>query len=301
MKAWIAPSAALALALAPLTAHAQGANRQQDAANLVSKAIARQNAGAIEEAAALYREAYCLLPEPVLVYNIGTAYKDGNRAADALPYFRLFLKLAPNAPEATDARNAVAQLAASSPPTTTGPEVAELRCEAAEPTTCADGSTPVDGTCAPAACPTGSTRQGDACVADGPAAGAAAGDGGGTLRWAGIGTAVAGVVLLAVGSKYGLDAYNLSNDVDDFQGYAMANGGWSDENRATYNALIDDGEAAERKQIIFSSIGGVAIAAGAVMYVLSMPDRKEAPKASAWRLTPSAGPNHGGLALTGGF
>src|SRR5262245_50519216 len=141
----IAAVVAVAVAIAPLPLRAQpNANKQERAAKLTQDAIARQEKGDVTGAVELYKQAYCLVPEPLLVYNIGTAFQKANKVADAIAHFRLYLKIAPAGESASDAKNAIEQLKKEASPSAKGIEAAKISC-AREPTLCPDGSTPVAG------------------------------------------------------------------------------------------------------------------------------------------------------------
>ena len=105
-----------------------------------------------------------------------------------------------------------------------------------------------------------------------------------TLRWAGIGTAGAGAVLVGVGIAFGVKAKNISDDISSHP----AGEPWANDIRQQQA----DGESAEKKQIIFLAAGGVALAAGVTMYVLG---------ASKPRVVPMATGESVGLATFGTF
>jgi hypothetical protein len=99
---------------------------------------------------------------------------------------------------------------------------------------------------------------------------------GGTLRYAGIGTAVVGALAVGLGVKYGLDASSASDDLSNKEG------AWTDEDRA----LIADGEQAETRALVFSVVGAVGIIGGGVLYYMGAKRAGSATEAQSARVTP---------------
>ena len=280
-------------------AQAQAPDRQV-AAELVRKAIAKQDAGKIEEAVELYHKAYCLEPVPVLIYNIGTAYKAGDKPLEALRYFRLFVKTAPNAAEAVDARNAITQLSADAPPTGKSKDVAEMKCKEEDLVVdaCADGSEPVDGAC-PATCPVGQIAKGGTCV-DAPMRPPREGSSN-WMRWTGIGTSITGLGVLGVGIYYGKRASDLTDDVNEL---LETRPSWTLDDQNRYDRLIGEGESAERNQIVFSAVGGGLALAGVVLVLVSLGgggSGESNPSATAWTFEPIADDTQLGFRARAGF
>jgi hypothetical protein len=63
------------------------AQQRQQAQELTKKGIAKGKTGDFEAAIDLYLQAYNILPEPMLLSNIGAAYQQANKPADAVTYF----------------------------------------------------------------------------------------------------------------------------------------------------------------------------------------------------------------------
>jgi len=273
---------------------------QQQAADLVGKGIQRQTKHDTDGAVALYKEAYCLIPEPALVYNIGTAYQEGNRAAEALSFFKMYLKIAPSGDLANDAKQAIKVIQPGLPK---AKEVATILCEVKVPPVCLDGAQPVDGVCPKPApsCAAGQELRDGACVTvaavnndtglDGNGSGTTTGGKRSkTLFYAGIGTAGAGAVALGVGVAFGLKAKSASDAISNNMG------DWTPE----LLAKQQEGKDAERNQIIFTVVGGAAVAGGAVMIVLGMRSHHESPESHA-RLVPFFTGDQAGFALAGHY
>lgn len=74
-----------------------------------------------DAAIALFEKAFEMRPDPVFLYNIAQAHRMAGRAADAVAFYRNYLRKAPDAPNAGDVRGWIAQLektAAAGPPAT---------------------------------------------------------------------------------------------------------------------------------------------------------------------------------------
>jgi hypothetical protein len=295
---------AVTVSLASIPAVAQpNANKQERAAKLTQDAITRQEKGDTTGAVELYKQAYCLVPEPLLVYNIGTAFQKAGRVADAIAHFRLYLKVAPAGESSADAKNAIEQLKSNASPSTKDTPAAKISC-AKEPTLCPDGSAPVAGQCKasepdPPECGDGQELKDGACVdvaiVTPPEGGTETKGPSKTLLYAGIGAGGVGVITLGVGIMFGIKAMNLSNELSE---YNDMNIGWSDE----MLAKEAEGEAAERNQIIFTTAGGVLVVVGATMVVLGLRKSKTGESSAAsTQIVPYATGDQVGLAIGGRY
>jgi hypothetical protein len=97
-----------------------------------------------------------------------------------------------------------------------------------------------------------------------------------TLRYAGIGTAVAGALAIGMGVKFGLDASSASDEL------SAKEGAWTDEDRL----LIEDGEQAETRALIFSVVGAVGIVGGGVLYYMGAKRAGKSKEKQSSRVTP---------------
>lgn len=79
------------------------------------------------------------------------------------------------------------------------------------------------------------------------------------LRWGGIGTAAVGLVTVGVGAYYGFEARRLSNDISG----RMTQ--WTDSD---LDRLFADGESADTRFIVFTSVGAAAAITGGVVWYL---------------------------------
>jgi hypothetical protein len=269
---------------------------QARAGDMVNKAIQLQSKHDIDGAVALYKQAYCLIPEPALVYNIGTAYQEGNKAAEALSYFRMYLKVAPQGDLVGDAKSSIKTLTPQAPKGSNA--IATITCEKPKPApVCIDGAAPIDNVCPPTSCPSGTELRGNACVTSevappgsGTTEGTVSARPSRKLFYAGIATAGAGAIALGVGIFFGVKAQNadeaLSNNMS----------GWTPALLAKYQEGLD----AERNQIIFTIVGGAAVAGGAVMIVLGLRKPSDTP-AEHTRLVPFFSGGAAGFAVSGRY
>src|SRR5689334_14972253 len=83
---------ALALVLAATTAHAQ--EPRDRAIALFEESQTAYNAGELERAVALLREAHDLFPEPILLYNLGRALEGLGQMAEAADAYEQYLEQA---------------------------------------------------------------------------------------------------------------------------------------------------------------------------------------------------------------
>jgi hypothetical protein len=117
------------------------------------------------------------------------------------------------------------------------------------------------------------------------------------LRIAGIASAATGVAVVALATYFGLRAGDIEAEIEEKAAMQHASGGsWT----AELDDLVDDGEAAERNMIVFSVVGGVAIAGGVTMYLLGVRAKSRA-REEAVTLVPSITPDGAGLFATGRF
>jgi tetratricopeptide (TPR) repeat protein len=68
---------------------------RQAARTATRQATAAYNLGHYDEAASLYEEAYRLVPDPILLYNLGQSYRQANKLDKSLTAYRSYLRTAP--------------------------------------------------------------------------------------------------------------------------------------------------------------------------------------------------------------
>jgi hypothetical protein len=86
---------ALLLAALPAVAFAQSAKDKQKAGEKVKQAIAKSQAGDHDAAIELYLDAYKIIPQPLLLSNIGSEYQASDKPVEALSYFCKYLDADP--------------------------------------------------------------------------------------------------------------------------------------------------------------------------------------------------------------
>src|SRR5690606_15493055 len=86
---------ALVAMLAPGLALAQSNKDREKASELVKKAIAKSQSGDHATAVELYLEAYRIIPQPLLLSNIGSEYQQLNKPVEALKYFCKYIEADP--------------------------------------------------------------------------------------------------------------------------------------------------------------------------------------------------------------
>jgi tetratricopeptide (TPR) repeat protein len=193
---------ALALIAWPLVAHADPKPtpaQMQQAGDLVKKAIAKSQAGDHDLAIELYKQAYDVVPTPILLSNIGSEYEQAKNRILALKYFCKYLDADPtgsNASYATAKAKAL-QIDLGNPITD---DASVCKPPAPPPAPKPVVDQPPQGS---AFQPTGGpTSDND----DHP---------GRTLEYAGAAVGAVGVVGLVIGSVYGLKALSLNDAINN--------------------------------------------------------------------------------------
>jgi len=243
---------ALALLVVAGTAAAQPSPspaQKQQASSLVKQAIAKSQAGDHATAIELYLQAYALIPQPLLLSNIGSEYQaQPGKQVEALKYFCKYLDAEPTGSNASYATAQAKWLQQQ-----LGNKVDEKDvCKPAKPETTPPPPPPPDNTGSGA----GSQVTGTSDLSPPPPP---THEGGGHgLQYAGIGIGVAGAVGFGAGIYFGIQAKNASD--------LISNHKISDPWPANIKQIEADGKSDQTKQIGFMVGGGVALAAGAVLY-----------------------------------
>ena len=211
---------------------------RKEAGDLVKKAIAKSQAGDHDDAIELYRQAYILIPTPILLSNIASEYQSQNKQVEALKYFCDYLKADPTGTNVTYATAQAKTLQIQLGHPVDDSDV----CKPPEP--------PKPAEPAPAATTTATATP---IVEPAPHPGS-------TLELAGLGVGAAGLVTFGVGIYYGLQAKSISDDISSHP----TNQAW----RNDIVAYEQEGKDDQTKQIIFMTAGGIVAAGGAVLYWL---------------------------------
>ena len=267
---WIAAGAVQAHAGPPDDPASLAAKRRL-AGEHVQKGDHFKDAGNFKAAEREYQKAYDLVPHPLLMFDLAQVHRlDGDKKI-ALDYYRRYLKASPDGPAAEQARRYASELE-----TQLG-HTEDHGQSQGSPGGHGDhhehGGGGANGSHAHGAGPGGGAEHAGTGTGHGAAGGSGQAGGGVDLtvrksatqqdqgRWwrlGGIASAGVGALSIAVGIKYGLDARRISNELSDHTGP------WTEELLAEQA----DGKSANRKFIIFSAVGGVAIVGGAVLYYL---------------------------------
>jgi hypothetical protein len=266
---------ALVIALTPAVAVAQSAKDKQQASDLVKKAIAKSQAGDHETAVELYLEAYRIIPQPLLLSNIGSEYQQMDRPVEALKYFCKYIEADPTG---NNMIYAVAQARTLYIELGGVPSVEEADLCKPIPRPAADPAPPPS---TPVVTAPSAER---ARVDEGPASKTP------VLRYVGIGVAVAGAAAFGGGVYFGLEAKKISDEITNHD----TNEPWP----ANIKEREAEGKSAEKKQIGLMIGGGVALAAGLTMAIIGGSKTESATSVS---ITPVATPDTLGFAAAGRF
>lgn len=273
-SAALALAAALVVAGLPAAASAQGrgddaAEKRRQASAHVKQGDQHKDAGAYDDAAREYQAAYELVPHPVLFFNLAQVYRLKGDREQALEYYERYLAGDPDGRASAQARRFASELRAAIERDRAEARERERRArlrQEARP-----GPGPLPG-------------PGDAPVDDGqPAPGRG-------LRVGGAVMAAVGAISVGVGVGFGLKARSISNEID---GHTA--GPWPDE----LLARQAQGEEAEQYMFVFTSAGAFALAAGGLLYYMGHRARDRERRGLA--LSPVAGGDQVGLALSGNF
>jgi tetratricopeptide (TPR) repeat protein len=262
----------LAACLLARSASAQegpGADKRRQASYHVKKGDAFKEAGDYAAAAREYKNAYDLVPHPVLFFNLAQVHRlDGDRKR-ALEYYERYLAMEPDGQASKQARQFADQLR---------DELASEREDAVDPGAGSDSGR--DAERSDGGTPAGSLSR---RVSD-PGAGRG-------LRVAGLISGGAGLIAIGLGFKFGLDASRITDEINGHDA-----GEWPDE----LLARQADGERAERNMFILTGAGAAVIAAGGVLYYLGHRARRDATERTIG-VQPVAGGGQVGLVLAGSF
>jgi tetratricopeptide (TPR) repeat protein len=257
------------------------AKEKAKASELVKQAIAKSQGGDHETAVGLYEEAFKIIPQPLLLSNIGSEYQAMAKPVEALKYFCKYLEADPNGSNGSfviaQAKTLYIELGGVS--TVEDADVCKPIVKPPPPPP--KQPDPVVDAAKPA-------QPGGPVIADPPHESAKASP----LRWAGIGVGVVGIAVFGTGIYFGTKAADISDQITNHDPTVP----WP----SNIGELEDDGASYEHKQIGFLIGGSVAVAAGVAMYFLGAPKANAEGSASV-SLTPVATPDTLGFAAAGRF
>jgi tetratricopeptide (TPR) repeat protein len=235
-----------------------------------------------DDAVREYLLAYELQPTPGLLFNIAQAYLLAGNREKALEHYRAYLREEPEGEVSELARKRIAeiedQMAAvnlEAPPVQEDQGAGQGQDQSQGEGTAQDA--------APEATAPAPEPPVDSAPVSSPGSG---------LRWTGLAVAGVGLVGLGLGVKFGLDA----SDVQDRIESQPEGTPW------TFDDLYAEGEAKSRNMWISYGVGGAALIAGGVLYVLGMNSaNSETPGERQLTIVPVWDRSGSGLVLVGGF
>lgn len=263
------------------TAFAQGkpptAKQKAKASELVKQAIAKSQAGDHETAASLYEEAFKIIPQPLLLSNIGSEYQAMQKPVESLKYFCKYIEADPTGSNISFATAQAKTLYIELGGVTTvtdadvcKPIVKPPPPKEPDPVVVETKPPPVEHQVVP--------RQ------EAPKAS--------PLRWVGLGLGVVGIGVFGGGVYFGMKAADITDQINNHDP--------SDPWPANIRELEADGASYEKKQIALMVGGGVAVAAGVALFFIGAPKAQREGAASV-SITPVATPDTLGFAAAGRF
>jgi hypothetical protein len=248
----------LAITVGAGSASAQAPGSRAEAEELFVSGQAAYDRQHFAAALVAWQRSYELSREPGLLFNIAQAYRLRAQAGDctrAIERYREFIQLAPTAPQRASAEGFIRSIE---------------RCAAAEAAAAPAATAPV-GPAAPVANPAGPVDAGRVGATRGVAPAPRDASPGRTWRIAGIGTAGAGLVLIATGMYFGARA---SGHADDVAAACKAGCIWDD-----ISDLDSRGRSAATLERVGYGVGAAAVVAGGVLYVLGWREASRAGEA----------------------
>lgn len=233
---------------------------KQLANDLVKKAIVKSQAGDHNAAIELYLQAFTIVPNSILLSNVGAEYQQSDRPQQALRYFCMYLEKDPNG---TNAPYAAAQ--ARSLQVELGNTDVDERNVCAKPKVRPrPRPEPKEVKDPPPRDPEPRPRDPDPVVRDVRKPEDKPEEKINTLKYAGIGAGIGGLIALGVGAYAGARASSISNELTTHDRTKP----WPND----VQELQKNGQSYENVQIGALIAGGVMLTAGVVLYVVSRSD-----------------------------
>jgi tetratricopeptide (TPR) repeat protein len=276
-----------ALCAAPRLATAQSSKDKKAASDKVKQAIAKSQAGDHQTAIELYNDAYKIIPQPLLLSNIGSEYQQLGKPVEALTFFCKYIEAEPTGSNVGYARAQAKTLYIDLGGIKNVKDEDVCKPIVKEPEKPGDGANGV-----------GNGRDGSAGNSGGSSGDQEPIDTGSSkpkvspLRWVGVGAAVLGAGVFGLGIYYGAKAKSISDDITNHPMNEPWNG---------IVQLEADGKSYEKKQIAFMIGGGIALAAGVTLFFLAAPKKSAETTSTALSITPVATPDQLGFAASGRF
>ena len=268
----------------PCLLAALGTARADDKAKakqLYDEGLRHYNVAEYTDAIAAWKEAYLLSKKPLLLFNIGQAYRLSGDCTHALLFYDNYAREQGDVPNQDELDQAVAACKtapaattpATPPPATTTAPPAPPAPTATPPATTSAPTTqvtttpahPVEAPARPQPAPPRLTPPPPRAAAPAlhPAAPLLADHHAGmtTLRKVGLASGAAGVVAGALGVFFAVHSKSISDQLD----------GWSMPGGPAQRSLQSEGENASTRGWIFGGVGAALVFAGAALYVLGAP------------------------------
>jgi tetratricopeptide (TPR) repeat protein len=278
----------LAISFLPALAHAQKDPKSRAKAHFEA-GEKLQRAGEYDQAIAEYSKGYAQVPLPAFLFNIAQAYRLKGDRYEAVLWYQKYLTAEPNGRASPEARDHIATLkkeieAQNAEAMRRAAEEERRRAEERRKKEAAERAKQAE-----------EEERLRRAEREREETRSSRGRG---LRIAGIASAAAGVAFVAVATYFGLRAGDIEAEIEEKAAMEHQNGGsWTQE----LDDLVDDGESAERNMIVFSVVGGVAIAGGVTMYLLGVSARNRATESDSVTFVPSITPDGAGLFAIGRF
>ncbi len=239
------------------------ADDKAKAKKLYDDGLKSYNIAEYADAIKAWKEAYSLSKKPILLFNIGQAYRLDGDCKMAMRFYDSYQREEPNPKNQDEVDSAVAlcqktgdKPGGDRPVDKTGDKTAgKTEPRPIEKAPVADK--PAEGSHEVAQ---PSEGEGDVDQGDGEQVDAPASSGGG-LRKIGIGVGALGVVLGGVGIYFALDSKSAADE----------NAAWTGEWDQKHMDIEARGESSAQRAWIFGGVGVAAIAAGAVMFAIGGP------------------------------
>jgi tetratricopeptide (TPR) repeat protein len=230
--------ALLVVVLAATPALAQ----KPDVAALETSAKKHYELAEYDAAIADFKEAFRISDQPGYLFNIAQAYRLAHNCSDALTFYKTFLRRVPDAPNAAKVHELVSEM-----------ETCAAKQPAPEPPNPTVPTPPTTTTPPPTATPP--TAVAPVPSAQEPPSNRR------WMQWTGIGAVGAGAVGLGLGVKFALDGRARNDDLKKTCAVSCTS--------AQALAIVHDGDAANRNAMIATVAGGVFVAGGVALVVLS--------------------------------
>jgi tetratricopeptide (TPR) repeat protein len=246
---------------------------QDIASDLVKQAITKSQAGDHLGAIDLYLNAYSLLPQHLLLSNVGAEYQQAGKPIEALKYFCMYLEKDPTGTNATYALSKAKALQIELGNKNVDDKTA-CKPVSTKPTPPPEEDPPVDVT------EVSGTKE-----PIGPKDGGEKSGGGGSgFKYTGVGAIVIGLAGVGAGLYFGRKAQEKSDLISNHS----SSDPWPDDIRQ----IEADGQRYEDRQIQLTIAGSALAIAGGVL---------KSGSAERVSIRPTATPNSFGLAIGRGF